>query len=192
MDRGDAVSTYPAIQTDIEPPLPEEDDGDGEPRVGVYVSLIEADDTRRCALTHLPADAPDDHLADALVRALIGTATMRSPGLMAAVRARMQAELTVVPNSTGAGDRIGYDPDGQTVDEIVMRNVAMVHIETLDFDRAYFHLTDRHGRQVRGHLTARKLTPAERRAMRQLTPDQTPPTAALLITVDDDEIGLGQ
>lgn len=102
---------------------------------------------------------------------------------------------------TAAEDRISYDPrdygpchDVQAVDEIVLRNCT-VHIEMLDDDRAMLHLTDvEQGRMVRGHLTAVKLTPQQRRdnaARRELfVRDQ--PTAALLITVEDDEIGLGQ
>jgi hypothetical protein len=128
-------------------------------------------------------------------------------------------------------DRISYNtpatftgPDAlmDTVDEIVLHR-AMVHIEMLGDDHAYFHLRRPDG-EVRGHLTAVPLSRADRRQVRRRRRETVgdlvrdlatgrmqvlcpwwriplvvigawrhdTPSVALLITVEDDELDIGE
>lgn len=78
------------VETSIEPPgLDELDDG-GEPTIHVHLWFLEGDGTSRGATAMLPATATDDQLAAALAACVRGVATMRGPGLVAAVERRLR------------------------------------------------------------------------------------------------------
>ncbi|MGH9287105.1 MAG: hypothetical protein ACRD0V_02205 [Acidimicrobiales bacterium] len=57
--------------------------------MGVHAAVFEVDGTRRAAMTHLPADADTETLADAMVECMLGAAAMRGPELAEAVRHRI-------------------------------------------------------------------------------------------------------
>lgn len=83
---------YPEILTELEPPgLDDDSDEPDEPCLAIGVWIGEADDTRRAALTNLAPDAPDEVVAHAMVRCMEGAAALRGPGLVEALRWRMQA-----------------------------------------------------------------------------------------------------
>lgn len=87
---------YPVIDVSVKPPgLDTEDDDSGPPALGVWVALIEGDDTTRSGTTlfMLPEDVDDAKLADGMVRSLLGTARARSPELLEAVLERMRREV---------------------------------------------------------------------------------------------------
>lgn len=79
------------VETDIEPPgLDSDEGGDGPPYVTVHVALVESDGTRRAGYAGVPVDSTDDGLADAMIACLRGAAAMRGPGLVAAVERRLR------------------------------------------------------------------------------------------------------
>jgi len=78
------------VETEVEPPgLPLDPDDDGDPCIGVYCLLGEADETRRAAFAFVPVDAGDDQIAEAMVETMLGAAAMRGPVLLAALRRRV-------------------------------------------------------------------------------------------------------
>lgn len=79
------------VDTEVVPPdLEGDEEGDSLPSTYVTVSLIEDDGTHRTANAAVPGDGTDDErIADALVSCLRGVATMRGPGLVAAVLKRL-------------------------------------------------------------------------------------------------------
>ncbi|SFE55215.1 hypothetical protein SAMN04487819_11691 [Actinopolyspora alba] len=82
-----------SIETVLEPPLPDLDDGDDdEPTLDLLVAVTEPDETRRGTVTQLPAEADLATVADEWVRALLAAAELRGPALAEAVRRRMADE----------------------------------------------------------------------------------------------------
>lgn len=77
------------VDTEIEPPGLDDDEDEGPDRLGVHCGLIEADDTRRAAIVHLPPDADDETVADAMIAAMRGAAALRGPQLLEALRRRL-------------------------------------------------------------------------------------------------------
>lgn len=66
------------------------DDADDGAGLGVYVTVWAPDKTRTTVNVVPPTDATDDQLAGSLIQALVAVAAMRSPGLLAAVKARLR------------------------------------------------------------------------------------------------------
>lgn len=75
----------PDVETEIEPPIFDTTEDDPQPTIGISANIFEADGTYRCGSVHLPADAPDDDIAAQLVASIRAVATLRGPGLEAAV-----------------------------------------------------------------------------------------------------------
>ena len=80
--------TTPHVDLSIEPP-DLEPEPDERPMIQVWVTMWEADGTRRAASVVLNADANDDAIAEALCEALLGLGVMRGPGLLNQVKARL-------------------------------------------------------------------------------------------------------
>lgn len=79
------------VDTSIEPPgLDIAADEEDRPLVLVTVSLSEADSTHRSGSITLAGDSTDVEIADALIACLRGCATMRGPGLVAAIERRIR------------------------------------------------------------------------------------------------------
>lgn len=74
------------VETSIEPPgLDSADGGEDRPAIHVSISLSEVDGTHRSGSMLLAGNATNAQIAHALVRCLLGCATMRGPALVAAV-----------------------------------------------------------------------------------------------------------
>jgi hypothetical protein len=81
------------VEAYIEPPdLEDGPDDEGRPTIGLYVNLLEGDGTYRTAHIHVDAEATDTEVADALISCIQGVAAMRGPGLVEAIRRKLEGQ----------------------------------------------------------------------------------------------------
>lgn len=79
------------VETLIEPPgLTDDTPDDDRPTIYLHVCLYEGDGTNRAGSINVDATATDTELADALIAAVRGCATMRGPGLATAINNRLR------------------------------------------------------------------------------------------------------